>query len=144
MLNLHERHKNAKKSRGGAVFSLELLLILPIVLVVCFAVVEFSLLLMGMQRVQAASSAACRIASLPATDIGAQERAMDDAVAAALGTEGMVNDYQMTTNLGAYPGDPVSVEVRVPMTAVAPNLLRIIGFNLEGRELTSLSAMCKQ
>jgi Flp pilus assembly protein TadG len=141
---LPRTYRSAKKKRGGAVFSLEFLLILPIVLTVCFAAIEFSLLLIGMQRVQTASSAACRIATLPATDAVAQEKAMNDVAAATLGTQAMVDAYEMKTELGTYPGDPVVVEIHVPMSAAAPNLLKVIGFDLEDRELVSLTEMCKQ
>jgi hypothetical protein len=138
------KRRHVKGGRTAAVFSLELLLVLPIVLTVCFGVVELSLVLMGMQRVQAASNAACRIATLPAVDQAAQQQAMQDAVAAALGTEGMVASYDMHSQIGPYTGDPVVVEVRVPMRAAAPDLLKIIGFSLSGRELVSQTQLCKQ
>jgi Flp pilus assembly protein TadG len=133
-----------KRKRAGAVFSLELLLVLPILLTVCFGLVELSLLLMGMQRVQAASSAACRVATLPTTDTVAQQQAMSKAAAAALHTAGLVAAYQMKSQVGQYAGDPVVVEVTVPMTAAAPDLLKMIGFSLKGRQMTAQTEMCKQ
>ena len=101
-------------------FSLELLLVLPILLTVCFGVVEFSLLLMNMQRVQSASGAACRVGTLPANDLSAQQQAMQQAAAAALASPGLVAAYQMQSQIGQYAGDPVVVEISVPMTAAAP------------------------
>jgi hypothetical protein len=133
-----------KRNRAGAVFSLELLLVLPILLTVCFGLVELSLLLMGMQRVQSASSAACRVATLPTTDSVAQQQAMSNAAAAALHTPGLVATYQMKSQVGQYAGDPVVVEVSVPMTAAAPDLLKMIGFSLRGRQMTAQTQMCKQ
>jgi hypothetical protein len=138
------RGRTRKKNRAGAVFSLELLLVLPILLTVCFGAVELSLLLMGMQRVQAASSAACRVGTLPASDLIAQDDAMRQAAAYALGTVGMANSFEMRSQLGQYAGDPVVVEITVPMSAAAPNLLKIIGFSLEDREMTAQTQMCKQ
>ena len=102
------------------------------------------MLLMGMQRVQAASSAACRVGTLPASDPVAQRQAMEDAAASALGTVGMAAAYQMQSQVGPYAGDPVIVEVSVPMTAAAPDLLKIIGFSLQGRQLAAQTQMCKQ
>ncbi len=131
-------------NRAGAVFSLELLLVLPILLIVCFALVELSLLLVGMQRVQAASNAACRIAALPTNDTVRQQYAMSEAAEAALGTEDMVYYYDMDSGIGPYTGDPVWVEITVPMTTAAPDLLKIIGFSLDGRNLTSRTEMRKQ
>jgi hypothetical protein len=133
-----------KKNRKGAILSLELLLVLPILWVVCFGFVEFSLLLMSMQRVQAASSAACRVGTLPTTDLEAQQTAMNDAVKAALGQPGLIASYQMQSQVGQFSGDPVQVEISVPMTAAAPNLLLMVGFNLEGRQLVARTEMCKQ
>ena len=140
----HRGKRKGRCRRSGAVFSLELLLVLPILLTVCFGVVELSLLLMGMQRVQAASSVACRIGTLPASDPIAQDQAMREAVTYALGTVGMADSFEMRSRLGQYAGDPVVVEVTVPMSAAAPDLLKILGFTLEGRDLTAQTQMCKQ
>ena len=139
-----QRNKKTKRSRAGAVFTLELLLVLPILLIVGLALVELSLLLMGMQRVQAASSAACQVATLPASDPVALQEAMDDAAKGALATEGLVASYEMQSLVGPYVGDPVTVEVSAPMTAAAPDLLRMIGFSLQGRQLVARTRMCKQ
>jgi hypothetical protein len=106
--------------------------------------VELSLLLMGMQRVQAASSAACRVGTLPAADVAVQEQAMRDAAARALDKAALVASYEMQFELGHYAGDPVVVEIRVPMTAAAPDLLKIIGFSLQDRQLVANTQMCKQ
>ena len=141
---LPQRHKATKSRRAGAVFSLELILVLPIVLTVCLGIVELSMLLMGMQRVQAASTAACRVGTLPASDPVAQQQAMGNAAAAALGTAGMAAACQMQSQVGPYTGDPVVVQVTVPMTAAAPDLLKTFGFSLQGRQLAAQTEMCKQ
>ncbi len=130
--------------RAGALFSLELLLVLPILWIVFSGVVELSLILIGLQKVQAASSAACRVGTLPAGDLAAQDQAMRDAAIAALQTPGMVNGYQMTASIGQYSGDPVVVEISVPMVTVAPDMLKVIGFTLQGRQLVARTEMCKQ
>jgi Flp pilus assembly protein TadG len=140
-----QRHNRAKINRKGAVLSLELLLVLPILLVVCFAVVEFSMLLIAMQRVQTASSAACRIGTLPARNPDVQQQAMLAAAKAALGNPSLIAACQMPqSDVGTYAGDPVVVVVSVPMTAAAPNLLKMMGFSLEGRQLVAQTEMCKQ
>jgi Flp pilus assembly protein TadG len=138
------RRKNAKRNRKGAVLTLELLLVLPILWIICFGLVELSLLLMGMQRVQAASSAACRMGTLPAADPVAQQQAMRNAAAGALGTAGLVATYTMYSQVGEYAGDPVLVEVSAPMSAAAPDFLRVIGFSLRGRQLVARTQLCKQ
>ena len=95
---------------------------------------------MGMQRVQAASSAACRVGTLPAGDVAAQQAAMQNAAAKALATTSLVQAFQLQSQLGSSTGDPVVVEVRVPMTAAAPDLLRVLGFSLQGRQLSGADA----
>jgi Flp pilus assembly protein TadG len=133
-----------RRGRKGAVLSLELLFVLPILAVLFFGLLEVSLLLMGMQRVQAASSAACRVGTLPANDPVAQQQAMKDAAARALGQAGMIATYQMQADVGRYVGDPVLVQVSVPMTAASPDLLGMIGFSLKDRQLVGRCEMCKQ
>jgi Flp pilus assembly protein TadG len=141
---LPRKHKDTRRTRKGAVLSLELLLVFPILWVLCFGIVELSLLLMGMQRVQAASSAACRVGTLPASDPVVQQQAMKDAAARALGTVGLVNTYTMQSQVGQFAGDPVVVQIAAPMTAASPDFLRMIGFGLVGRQLTARTEMCKQ
>jgi hypothetical protein len=136
--------RRRQTSRSGAVFSLELLLVMPLLLMVCLGLVELSLLLMGVQRVQAASNAACRVGTLPASDLVLQQQAMKNAAAGALGTAGLAATYEMKAQIGLHAGDPVLVEVSAPMTAAAPDLLKIVGFSLRGRQLVSRTQMCKQ
>jgi Flp pilus assembly protein TadG len=141
-------HRQTRKrscgNRTGALLSLELLLVLPVLGLVGAGFLEFSLLLMGMQRVQTASSAACRVGPLPAGDAADQQQAMHEAAERALGTTGLAASFEIQSQVGQFAGDPVVVEVRAPMSAAAPDLLKVIGFGLEGRQLTARAQMCKQ
>jgi Flp pilus assembly protein TadG len=119
-------------------------LVLPILTTILLAIIEFSFLLMGLQRVESASSAACRVATLPVSDQAALDRAIRDAAAQSLGKASLVTTYQINYNLGQYPGDPVWVQVTAPMAAAAPDLLRIVGWSLSGRQLTAQTVMRKQ
>ena len=130
--------------RTGAILSAELLLVMPILLALCLGVTELSLLLMGMQRVEAASSAACRVCTLPATDAVVREQAARQAATRALAKATLVSSYDLQIDPGLYAGDPVTVEVRVPMTAAAPDLLKIVGFSLANRQLVARTVMRKQ
>jgi hypothetical protein len=132
------------RSRTGAILSFELLLVLPIVVAVVFGMVELSLLLMGLERVQTASSAACRVATLPTGDPDVLEQAVREAAAQSLLKASLVQTYEIHTELGQFPGDPVTVEIRVPMKAAAPDLLKLVGFSLEGRQLVGRTVMRKQ
>ena len=136
--------RRCRSRRVGAVLSIELLLVFPVLAAMCFGVAELSLLLMGMQRVQSASSAACRVATLPASDPAVLEQAVREAAARALAKASLVRTYEIRFQLGQYAGDPVTVEVRVPMKAAAPDLLELVGFSLEGRQLVAQTVMRKQ
>jgi Flp pilus assembly protein TadG len=144
MRTLASRRRRSGR-RVGAILSLELLLVLPILITIILGVVELSLLMMGMQRVQAASRAACLVGTLPADDWQAQEQAMRDAAEQAMGNAGMIDTYEIEEmDTGTFSGDPVVFSLSVPMTAAAPDLLRVIGLSLEGRQLASRTEMCKQ
>jgi hypothetical protein len=84
------------------------------------------------------------VATLPSNDSVLLEQAMNKAAEGALGAERMVDNYEMQSEIGPYAGDPVVVEISVPMTAASPNLLKMIGFDLDGRQLVAQTQMCKQ
>jgi len=133
-----------RRGRLGALLSLELVLVLPILTIILLAVVEFSFLMMGLQRVQSASCAACRVGTLPVGDSAALDQAMQAAAAQALDRVPMVAAYQMSYDVGQYAGDPVWVQVTVPMTAAAPDLLGVVGLSLQGQQLAAQTVMRKQ
>lgn len=133
-----------RRRRAGAVFSVELLLALPIVAACFFAIVEFSLLLSATHKVEAASRSACRVAILPSEDPAESELAVRRAAEWALGKPRLRSAYRLMCKRGRYTGDPVIVRIRVPMKAAAPDLLAMIGFGLEGRYLTAETAMRKE
>jgi hypothetical protein len=139
-----ETRAQRRPRRLGAILSLELILVLPILTIILLAIAELSFLMMGYQRVQSASSAACRVGTLPVADSAALNQAMQAAAAQALDKVPMVAAYQMTYDVGQYPGDPVWVQVTVPMTAAAPDLLSVVGLSLRGRGLTAKTVMRKQ
>jgi Flp pilus assembly protein TadG len=133
-----------QRRRLGAILSLELILVLPILTIILLAIIELSFLMMGLQRVQSASSAACRVGTLPPSNSPALDQAMQQAAIGALDRLPMIAAYQMTYDVGQYPGDPVWVQVTVPMTAATPDLLRVVGLGLKGRQLTAQTVMRKQ
>jgi Flp pilus assembly protein TadG len=138
------RSGRARRARLGAILSLELILVLPILTAILLAIMELSMLMMGYQRVQSASSAACRVGTLPLPACTALDQAMQEAAAQALDKLPMVAAYQMNYEVGQYAGDQVWVQVSVPMTAAAPDLLRVVGLSLQGRQLVAQTVMRKQ
>lgn len=130
----------SQRARRGAVLSMELLLVLPVVLTVLFGLIEFSMVWTGAQRVQDAAKAGCRIASLPGSD----ELAVRHAVEQVLQKDALIETYELQIEGGEFSGDEVAVRLRVPMDAAAPNLLMMLGYNLEDRHLKGLAVMRRE
>lgn len=139
-----------RHNRRGAILSLELIMVLPILLLVLLATVEFGILLMASQGVGAAAAIGSRNSALPSTST----LSINAAVATALdgyvwqGTEevviyvdsggGFVKDTLGNNVLENAPsGSIVSVTVNVEMDQAAPNLLKYFGISLTGKELTT-------
>jgi hypothetical protein len=110
-------------------------------LALAFALVEFSLLWSANAQVAAASQVACRVGTLPTSDPVARERAVREAALGALQTRNLAQASHLVFDPGVHTGDPVLVEIRVPMQAAAPDLLAIFGFELQGRQLVGRTVM---
>jgi Flp pilus assembly protein TadG len=124
--------------RLGAVLSMELILVLPIVLGLVFSIIEFGMLWSSSQRVKDASTAGCRTASFR----GADESAIRRAVEQTLGRPALIANYSIDVRQDV--SNEVSVIVAVPMRSAAPDLLRFVGFALDGRRLSSQTVMRKE
>lgn len=118
--------------------SLELAAALPALLIVLAATVEFSLLLSAQGSLADASRSAARAAALGVRDrdqlLATARRALGPRLGAT--SELSVLDDESTGT--------VSVAVRVPMRAAAPNLLWPIGYDLSGRQLTASASMAAE
>ncbi len=128
---------NRRRPRG--ILSAELLLTLPILTVLLFGLLEFSLLFFARGDVVEASRAGARAARL----YGATEESVEEQVRLSLGSR-LAPNARVLTNLGDKSGDDVSVAVVVPMTAASPDLLWLIGYSLRGRELICETYMAKE
>ncbi len=125
-------------SRSG-LMSLELVVVLPLVVLVLFATCEFALLFQGRQSLVTASRTGARVASMA----GATYWDVEDAVRLQLaGSFG--DDLTVEAELGERSGDAVWVRLSAPMRAASPDLLKMIGLGLTGRELFAETTMCKE
>ncbi len=128
--------------RAGA--ALELLLVLPVLLSLLVAMVEFSLLLVARQQLAGASREAARVAAQ-----GGDLAAVQAAASLYLGTGNLAN-AQVLANLtdeGGMPlpsGAPVVVTVQVPATQAAPDLLAFVGLSLMDETLSAQTVMRKE
>src|SRR5262245_39762343 len=122
-----EKATRAKAKRKGFILSAEFLFVLPILIILVLAMTEYAFLLTGETRLSLASREGAKAAALGGNNgdvLKAINFVLGDQVSALL-------QYEVTYPQGtSNTGDPVTVEVTVPGSALAPNFLRIIGFNL--------------
>jgi Flp pilus assembly protein TadG len=147
---IRPRHRTALARRG--VLTVELMLTLPILLLVVLATIEFGILLVSTQAVNAAAAVGAREATLPS--------ATPESVAAAV--EKALHGWKFLSSLDpikievngepeatipladATTGDSVAVTVCVNSAAAAPNLLKFIGLTLDGQKTCSTIVMRKE
>jgi len=126
--------------RRGAILSTELILTLPLLTIILFGMTQFGILWAAQHKLSAAARVGCRVASLPATKL----EQIDQAVARSLGSPQLVLSRELRVRRGPYSGDPVQVELRVPMTAASPDMLRLFGFSFGDRQLVAQCTMRRE
>ena len=119
--------------------TLELLLVLPILLVMLLGLFEFSFLFYARSEIVEASRAGARLATLH----GVHSEEVEVEVRRSLGGK-FGAQLEVLSALEARSGEEVSVAVRVPMTAAAPDLLWPIGYSIQDRHLMSETRMLKE
>lgn len=125
--------------RRGFVGSMELVLALPVLFVVVLAAVEFSLLFVARGQVLEASRAGCRFACQPGVHPEDVRSRVYDVLDPRFRP---IADVHVET--AEYPGEVVTVAVRVPMRAATPDLLWPIGVGLGGRQLHAATRMVRE
>ena len=120
----------------------ELLLALPVLMVLLFATLQFVMLLMADQAISAAASIGAREAALPSATTARVQEVVDEVLDSwrffdELGpVEIAVNGVPAPPNL-AQTGDMISVKLRAPSAAAAPDLLKFFGdkFSIQDKQL---------
>ncbi|WP_254511048.1 TadE/TadG family type IV pilus assembly protein [Anatilimnocola floriformis] len=138
-----------RRTRQGAVLALELIMVLPILLMVLLATVEFGILLMSSQGVGAAAAHGSRNSALPSSSKASVEAAVNAALDGYIWQSaqetviyvdsggGFVKDISGTVLSSAPSGSIVSVTVNVESDQAAPDLLKYFGISLAGKEITT-------
>lgn len=118
---------------------MELALTLPLLMLLLLAVCEFSMLFLARGEVVEACREAARVAALP----GSTSEVVEGAVRQVLrpGLQGGMS-VDMTDNVTS--GEVVSVVLRVPMMAAAPDLLWPVGYSVKDRWLVAESRVLKE
>jgi Kef-type K+ transport system membrane component KefB len=130
--------------RRRAFVTAELVIVFPLLFGIVLAAVEFGLLLTASERVQLACATACRVGTRPCDDLGRLDRDVRLAAQVALVSDQLAGASRIAFIPGGYTGDPVIVEIRVPMSAASPDLLGAFGFSLKHRFLISRVVMRKE
>lgn len=133
------RTDSVHRTQRRGILSAELLLTLPILTVLLFGLLEFSLLFFARGDVVEASRAGARAARL----YGATIESVEEEVRNSLGGR-LSSHARVIANLGTKTGDEVSVAVEVPMAVASPDLLWLIGYSLNDRELICETRMAKE
>ncbi len=115
---------------------MELVLTLPLLMLVLFAVFEYSMLFFARGGVVEASRIGARTATYP----GASLEVIEQSVVQSLGPQ-LNQNVSVFVEPGQFSGDRVVVVVKVPMAAASPDLLWPIGFGLQGRYLIAETVM---
>jgi hypothetical protein len=134
--------RNGKPRTGS--LALELLLVLPVFLALLLGMIEFSLLLSARQDVLSASRQGVRVAALGGTETevrAAVNLVLGPAFASVANIEVTLTD---SSGEPILPGEPVQVTVELPADSAAPDLLRFIGFSLEGEAIVGRAVMLKE
>lgn len=136
------RRSHAGKRRASV--AIETILLLPVFLVVLFGTVEFGMVLIAKQQLLTASREGARVGAL-----GGDETEVRAAVARVLGTGNLASaDVQARltddNGLPLASGEPVEVSVDLPAGSAAPNLLRLIGYSLDGQHVVARTSMRKE
>lgn len=118
---------------------MELALTVPILLVVLFGLLEFSLLFFARGSAVEACRAGARKASLPGVNTADVEAEVRSTLKPRLRDKA-----EIEIDPGRYSGDVVTVSVSVPMRAASPDLLWPVGYSLNGRYIITQSRMTRE
>ncbi len=137
------RPQRCRNRRAGSLM-IELLFVLPLLLIVVLATVEFSLWLTAQQQVTLASRAGARAAAR-----GGDQNDVQLAVQQVLGPNwsnvAQVNAALTDDNGQPLPsGSPLVVQVLVPAGNVVPDLLVLAGISIQSEIIASQTVMRKE
>lgn len=128
-----------RDTKRRAFLTAELVLTLPVLGLILFALFEFSLLLAARSAVVEAARTGARKATFP----NVQSHDIENDVRMVLPPK-MRAAATIRVHRGDHTGDPVTVTVTVPMHVASPDLLWPIGYRLRGRHLFAETQMVRE
>ena len=133
--------------RKGAVFSVEMMMVITVLIPLMFALTEFSLLWSAKHLLEAAAFEGARAAAMPAMSPELRRDAAQEAVESVLAKPRFQDPdtgYAMTCEPGNFHGDMVEIRLQLPMTTASPDMLGIIGISIKGKFLTAEAVTARQ
>jgi Flp pilus assembly protein TadG len=127
-----------KRAGRRAALTIEVLLIMPVLLMVLLAVVEFSLLIVAGQRLADASARGARAAAQ-----GASLPEIRKVVQISLG-KGNLSAAKVSAFVPPHAGQPVEVVVQLPAAQAVPDLLSFVGFSIKNTNLSRRTSLPKE
>ena len=124
-------------------FTMELLLVLPILMTVILGAFEFSMLAQARQQLLLASREGARVAALGGTAADVQQAAQQSLGGALQNATIQLN----ITDANGNPlpsGQPVSVLVSVQVGQAVPDLLAFIGYSIRNETIAAQTVMRKE
>lgn len=120
-------------TKRAGLFSVELIFVLPILFLVVFAVVEFSLVLSAERKLAEVSGVVARTGSLGGTD-DEMKAVMNSALGPKWSANALLNVLP-TKPEDRIQGTTLEVTVSLPARYAGPNLLRSLGLDLTAATL---------
>ncbi|MDA7950310.1 MAG: pilus assembly protein [Pirellulaceae bacterium] len=132
------------RCRAGVTFSLEMVLILPILVLVLLALTEFGMHLLVSQQLHSISGETARYAASPA----ATKTSIESFAERQLANYSWGNRVDLELNASTLQnqqlswedletGDFVTVKMSLPVTVAVPDFLAIIGYSYQGESFTA-------
>lgn len=113
-----KRQDKRRKDRGAAM--VEMAIVLPVLIILIFAIIEAGIALNRVQAFHAAAREGARVGSLETTNLGQIQTAVNDAL---VGLSGPAPAISVPTGTCAgRPGGQITVEVSAPYTISIPLL----------------------
>src|SRR5262245_324807 len=112
---------DATTRRQGAVLTVEMLLLLPLLLILFFGFIELTLILVAESKLNAAAQEAARQAAL-----GVSETEITTTIEKILGVE-PTKQADITLNLPSSAGQPVEAAIKIKGSVLVPDFLCFIG-----------------
>ena len=136
-MNSFRQHKPA--TRRGAILTMELVLVLPVFMLLLFAIVEFSLLSSAQNRITEAAQTGVR--QLCITNKSPDD--IRESVKRQLGPK-LASQMKVDVVSPADAGELANVRITIPMKNATPDLLWLTGFSVSDRVLSADAPMIRE